>query len=241
VGRLSNPVGFISLLYRGGTCSRNYTKGRRMKFSIICAVNKEDVLNKNLLSSKDIYNHQVILQRDCNNICIAYNEAMKQATEDIVIFIHQDVYLPDNFFSQLETSLQQLEGVDWGVLGVAGIKGKDGYTGYILDRGKIWGTPSELPRIVETLDELLLIIKKDSFRFDENLTSQHLFGADICLQATSQNKKNFAINGFCHHNSYTQNVLYSDLLPQEFQDAKEYLKNKWINYLPIYTTCTVIK
>ena len=44
----------------------------------------------------------------------------------------------------------------------------------------------ELPAQVATLDELLLIVKRDSgLRFDPEL-GFHLYGADICLQAIEQ-------------------------------------------------------
>ena len=44
----------------------------------------------------------------------------------------------------------------------------------------------ELPPQVATLDELLLIVRRDSgLRFDPEL-GFHLYGADICLQASEQ-------------------------------------------------------
>lgn len=213
-----------------------------MKFTIICATNKNDVLCDNLLRSKGIFEHQIILKKGYTNICKAYNEGMQQAECDYVIFVHQDVSLSDNFFKDLEAQIDTLFYKEWGVLGVAGRNIGGAYIGNLLDRGKEWiGTQHRLPAEVMTLDELLLVTRRNAFTFDENLTSNHLFGTDICMQSISQGYKNFAIDSYCEHNCYDLENVTSDKLPKEFQDAKEYIKNKWINYLPIYTTCTTIE
>ena len=58
--------------------------------------------------------------------------------------------------------------------------------GWVVDRGRTLRDGSELPAPVATLDELLLIVRRDSgLRFDPDL-GFHLYGADICLQASEQ-------------------------------------------------------
>ena len=213
-----------------------------MRYTIICAVNKGDVLNDNLLSSRvHIEEHQIIFKTGYTNICKAYNDALKQAVEDIVIFVHQDVVLGDHFFHDLDTALEKLEDKNWGVLGVAGKISATEKAGHITDRGKEWGTAEGLPCEVMTLDELLLVTRKNDFVFDEGLTSQHFFGTDICLQSIERGMKNYAIDAFCHHNCWSLERLPADELPESFQIAKEYIKNKWNKYLPIHTTCVTIK
>jgi hypothetical protein len=99
----------------------------------------------------------------------------------------------------------------------------------------VWGSPDNLPSPVNTLDELLIIIKKNSFIFDEKIPNHHLFTTDLCLQAEEQGKKNYAILAFCHHNSKTNE------LPENYEESKNYIRNKWQHKLPIYTTCSIIK
>lgn len=205
-----------------------------MTFTLVCAANNEEVLSKNLLTSKIPIDWEVIIQRDCTNVCKAYNDAAKRAKGDILIFVHQDVFLPDNFEADLLWSLTALKGKDWGVLGVAGKK-EDQYLGHILDRGSRWGTAEGLPAEVQTLDELLIIVRRNSFQFDEAIPTHHLFGADICLQALDAGKSVWAIDAFCHHNS-TQTLE----LPEEFQLSVDYVKKKWQHRLPIHTTCCSI-
>lgn len=206
-----------------------------MKFSIVCASNNEDILNKNLLSSPGISEHDLIIDRKAKNVPIAYNKAMKKATQDIVIFVHHDVSLPEGFFNQLSDSISKLDG-DWGCLGVAGCLGDARY-GYLMNRKNIWGSTASVPHEVDTLDELILIVKKDSIVFDEKIPStHHMFGPDTCLQFKAQGKKNYSILAYCIHNCVEHGTY-----PKDFYDSAEYLKKKWPQFLPITTTCTVIK
>lgn len=206
-----------------------------MEFTIICASNNDEVLCKNLLASPNIDKHQVIIQRGYTNVCKAYNDTDDRIKNDIVIYIHQDVYLPETFFSQLENSIEKLKDEDWGVLGVAGRKNLE-YIGNILDRGTEWGSSIGLPKEVDILDELMLIMKKDSFIFDESIPGHHLFGTDICMISKSNEKKCYGILAYCHHNSQLNHIV-----PENYFHSVEYIKNKWKHMLPIHTTCSTIK
>ena len=76
-----------------------------------------------------------------------------------------------------------------------------GRIGWVVDRGRMLRDGQELPARVATLDELLLIVKRDSgLRFDPDL-GFHLYGADICLQASEQGLAVVALAAQCHHNS----------------------------------------
>jgi len=206
-----------------------------MEFSIVCASNNEDILKKYLLSSPDIEKHDLIIERDVKNVPKAYNDGMKKAKRDIVIFVHHDVGLPAGFFTQLEESISNLQNEDWGVLGVAGCLGSARF-GYLMNRTNIWGSKESVPHEIDTLDELILIVKRDSIIFDENIPStHHMFGPDTCLQFKEQGKKNFSILAYCIHNCVEHKGY-----PQDFYDSAEYIKKKWPHRLPITTTCTVI-
>lgn len=218
-----------------------------MKYSIITAINDEKVCNDNLYSSPDIHSHELIALFGFNNVCRAYNIGMARASCDYVIFVHQDVYLPKGFFEQLDKSLTNIPDKNWGVLGVAGVSGliesktindvnhELNYVGHILNQNKDWGSPDNLPHIADTLDELLIILKNKSYIFDEKIPNHHLFATDLCLQAEEQNKKNYVIQAFCHHNSKTSQ------LPANYEESKNYIRNKWAHKLPIFTTCSIIK
>jgi hypothetical protein len=204
-----------------------------MRFSIICSANMPEVLNSNLLKSPGILEHEIITIFGAKNVPTAYNKAVSIASEEILIFVHQDVFLPESFFPDLRSSIAKLESENWGVLGPIGVIGeKARYLGNISDRGSIIGEKENLPSEVQTLDEVMLIVKKCDAHFDENIpTKHHMHGADICMRAFSLGKKNFAIDSFCYHNSST-----GYFVPPDFYIASAYVREKWINYLPIITT-----
>lgn len=173
-----------------------------------------------------------------NNIPKAYNETAP--ITDFMGYIHHDVFLPPSFEDDLYNALVKMEEIDknWGVIGVAGVKlvnGKKQNIGYIQDRGKEWGSPAGLPAEVDTLDELLLITHGD-FQFDEQF-DLHFYGADICMQAKLQGRKCYAINAYCHHNS----GLPFGHRSQSFKDCEAKFRAKYIDHLPIVTTCALIQ
>jgi len=205
-----------------------------MKLTIICACNDADSLRKNLLASPIIGRCQLIRQYGYTNVPKAYNYAMQSADGDVLVFVHQDVLLPERFETDLLAALSDHRIDNWGVLGVAG-RGAGGIRGWVDDRGKVFGQEEGLPAEVQTLDELLLIVKRGTFTFDENIPNHHLIGTDLCLQAIAAGKQNYAIRAFCHHNSKTV-----DLDPA-FWVSAEYIVKKWPQYKPISNTSVVLK
>ena len=153
-----------------------------------------------------------------------------------MVFCHQDVLLPEPWFAQLERSLEQLQASDgnWGVLGPYGVGFDSLDRGYVYSNGQgIIGRPLECPATVQTLDEIVLIIRKSSgLRFDKRLQQFHLYGADICLAAAKKQMKSYAIPAFCIHN--THRIL---ILPNEFYDCYKHFKTAWKSELPVQTTC----
>ena len=68
---------------------------------------------------------------------------------------------------------------------------------------------------VQTLDEIVLILKKSSgLRFDDSLPHFHFYGTDICLRAAQRGMRSYAISAFCVHNTHQTLVL-----PEEFYEC----------------------
>jgi hypothetical protein len=204
----------------------------------VTASHNATILDKNLLRSNLFADRKLIVQSGFDNISKAYNAA--PITSNIVVYLHHDIFLPNNFFTQLQQSINTVTKLDknWGVLGIAGVQLSNDERqihGNILDRGKHWGCANDLPHEVDTLDELLLITHGDLI-FDEQLPL-HFYGADICMQAKQEGRKCYAIKAFCHHNS----SLVPGYRSESFYECKNYFRNKWRSYLPIATTCTIVK
>lgn len=211
-------------------------------FTIVAAVNNRKVLQQNLLRSPGIvegHRHQLLVKEGYRSASAAYDSAMDEASNDIVIFAHQDVYLPPAWFDQLTASLKALNksGHRWGVLGCFGTRKDCNGLGRVYSTGwGLQGTELQQPEPVDTLDELVLIVRKSSgLRFDTALPNFHLYGTDICLSARHAGLQCFAIPAFCVHN--TSQLLK---LPGEFYECYWWVKAKWRAYLPIYTSCITI-
>lgn len=214
-----------------------------MKFSIICCSHNEEILNNNLLRSANLDDHELLIYNDCSNVPRAYNEAHSDASSDFLMFVHHDVFLPEDFFIDLEKNIQLIQNENWGVLGPAGTTNRNKFAGKISDRGREWPGHGQStwhsrnnPTEVQTLDELLLVKRNDDFRFDEKIpSSHHLFGSDICLQYAKKSYKNYSLPAYCEHNSGLGKVV-----PNDWYTSADYIKTKWKDMLPIHATCGVI-
>jgi hypothetical protein len=212
-------------------------------FTIAVSVNDEEVLQGNLLLSPGLLNggrNQLVVRRRFPSASLAYNSAIEEAAHDIVIFVHQDVYLPETWFTNLKRCVALLAetGVSWGVLGCFGSrKGTEGGLGRVYTTGLGWhGRPLTGPEPVETLDEIVLVVRKSSgLRFDPHLPHFHLYGTDICMTAKERGLASYAFQGLCVHN--TNQLLR---LPSEFYTCYRHIRRKWSRFLPIRTSCIKI-
>lgn len=212
-------------------------------FTFAVAVNNTDTLRKNLLLSPGLqpgHKHQILVKEGYSSASEAYNSAIDEAKNEIIIFIHQDIYLPESWFADLAKALSYLDDkkINWGVMGCFGSRrDAHGGLGRVYTNGLgFHGAVLNNPEPIETLDEIVLIIKKSSgLRFDPIMPNFHLYGTDLCLTAQDKGMTNFAFQGFCVHN--TNQLL---VLPKEFYDCYWYLKKKWEKYLPIYASCLLI-
>ena len=207
------------------------------------AVNDHDVLRKNLYRSPgllDDANLEILTKEGFASAALAYNSAIDEARNDIIVFVHQDIYLPETWLPSLKEALKHLEKsqAKWGVLGCFGSrKAAPGGRGQVYTNGMgLHGNRLTLPERIETLDEILLVIRKSSgLRFDADMPHFHLYGTDICMSARDRGLVAYAFQGLCVHN--TNQLLH---LPREFYECYGYVRRKWKKYLPIYASCMKI-
>jgi hypothetical protein len=206
--------------------------------TFVAATNSRDTLENNFLASpclQEPHGHQVLIQEGFSSASKAYNDAIDQSANELMVFAHQDILFGRTWVADLEKALRALEGSDanWGVLGCYGETADYEGRGYILSGEQgILGKPFARPAEIQTLDEIVLIFRKSSgLRFDEGLPNFHFYGTDICMEAAARGRKSYAISAFCIHNA-AQTVM----LPTEFYDCYKYIKKKWRTRLPIQTT-----
>lgn len=211
----------------------------RKPITFAVAVNSREILKDNFLASscfRGLREHQILVQEGFTSASTAYNDALDRSVSDLVVFVHQDVFLPESWISDLDRALDYLQKNDakWGVLGSYGttVDGRGWGQVYSVGRGII-GEPLEQPVPVQTLDEIVLVLRKSSgLRFDAALPHYHLYGADICLRAKKHGMQSYAISAFCIHNTQMNLVL-----PRQFYESYKHLKQVWKDHLPIQTTC----
>lgn len=213
------------------------TDAQRLTFAV--AVNNRELLENNLLASPCLrgpHDFQVLIQEGFSSAARALNDAITRSRNDLIVFCHQDIFLPEAWLSELQCALDYLEREDpnWGVLGCYGETLDDNGRGYVYSSGRgIVGRPFERPAPVQTLDEIVLILRKSSgLRFDDCLPHFHLYGTDICLRAAKMGMRSYAISAYCLHNTHQTLVL-----PKEFYESCKHVKRVWKDYLPIQTTC----
>jgi len=202
---------------------------------VIAAVNSESILRNNLVRSS-LFNHPNVtltLQKGYFSASAAYNSAFKRCAYDLVVFVHLDVYIPDGWEEKVIRNIAYLDETDptWAVLGVYGVMKSGQHVGYVWSSGldNVIGQAFDLPVPVESVDELLIIVKKSSgIRFDDKLPGYHLYGTDIVQNSLAHNKGAYVICAPVIHNS--RPVLFLD---DDYLGAYTYVANKWRNNLPI--------
>ncbi|MCL2894643.1 glycosyltransferase [Brenneria tiliae] len=210
-----------------------------MNILAVSAVNNDDVLKNCLLRSPDINSGLLPLAvyRGYKNASMAYNQARKEAPKDaILIFVHQDVYLPAGFLNNLHKQLEILKRKDpnWGVLGCIGVDMSGGIVGETWSSGigKVVGVKVTKPEQVQSVDELIIISKNDELSFfDDNLPSFHLYGTDIVQSVLDRGRKSYVVDlPIIHHSKPVISLLGG------YSDAFWYMKKKWKDNLPITST-----
>jgi len=190
---------------------------------------------------------EIILVKNFPSAAGGLNLGLERARHEWVVCVHQDVYLEGGWNRQLAQQLREAER-RFGPIGVAGVYGVGHVispqapgsplaaerVGWVADRGRLLRDGPELPARVATLDELLLVVPRNTpLRFDPAL-GFHLYGADLCLQAAERGLAAVALGALCHHNSR------SVVLPDAFFPSAEVFARKWRRRLPVATPCVVI-
>jgi hypothetical protein len=201
----------------------------------IAAVNNPDILASNLAASRDLQAEpfRLHVQFDAPSCSIAYRRGLVESDAEIVVFAHQDVYLPDGWVGLLSQRIEQLDRLDpnWGVAGLFGV-GEDGQhhgRSWSTGLGRQLGIPSDAPVPALCVDEMVIVLKRSSgLTFDEALPNFHLYGLDIVTTARVRGIGAYIIDAPIIHNSQpVQN------LDGGFAEAYHYMQSKWADRLPL--------
>jgi hypothetical protein len=202
---------------------------------IVAAVNDDTVLANNLMRSPVLSRPGVTLrlQRGYSSAALAYSAALRACVSDIVVFVHQDVYLPRCWEDRLMESIALLRAADpmWAVLGIYGVRSDGRQVGCVWSSGlnAVFGGSFEVPTAVESIDEVVIVLRRSSsVDFDTTLPGFHLYATDLVQTALSRGKGTYVIFAPVVHNS--RPVLY---LGHDYFEAYNYVARKWMHRLPI--------
>jgi hypothetical protein len=219
--------------------------------SFVIGVSNQAILKSNFIASPCVAApdslHQVILMRGGPNVSAKLQRGLQHAENDWVVYMHQDVWLPPGWDIQLVQQIQEAER-QFGPVGVAGVYGVGDVMvsddparpmcaeriGWVVDRGRALKDGPRLPAKVATLDELLLVVRRDSPLCFDSALGNHLYGADLCLQSREMGMATVALGALCHHNSRHVG------LGEGFHDSAAVFARKWNHRLPIATPCVII-
>lgn len=204
-------------------------------FAIAAAVNNHEILDGCLKRSPDLVSGALRLKiyEGYSSAGSALNAGIDGCTAPIVILAHQDVYLPKGWLERLIVQIDELEKVDpnWGVLGLYGRTPDGEEIGIVWSSGlgRVLGESGFKPGRAETVDELVLIVRRASgLRFDEDLAGFHFYGTDIVMQARVNGTPAYVIDAGVVHNGRSVRSLGGP-----YAKAYRYMQRKWRKYLPI--------
>jgi len=165
----------------------------------------------------------------------ALNSAIDGSSADVVVLVHQDVYLPKGWIDRVQQHITGIEEQDpsWAVLGVIGLDLRGVLTGRIWSSG-LNKELSNIDRQFEeaiSIDECVIVVRRAAgVRFDEQLPSWHLYATDIILEARKRGLKAFVIDAPVIHNSRRTPTLLGG-----YAKAYKYMRKKWWDLLPVPT------
>ncbi len=212
--------------------------------SVICVYNNKKILENCLLKSIKNQTTKVELilldniERRFKSAAEALNYGGEQANGKYLMFVHQDIILYSNLWTEkVERMLDKLP--NFGIVGVAGKCKNINAAITNIEHGIPKKAAGEIhikkSEKVQTVDECLIIIPKTVFgilQFDEKVCSDwHLYAVDYCLSVKKLGFDSYVIPIFAYHKSlgYSMSKKYFIIL-------KKILKKHKNCYKMIYTT-----
>ena len=226
-------------------CVRTTTKGGWLEvgLTIACVYNDLLVRRHCLDRSIDQYAGPVAIQYlPIDNTAHAFasagaalNHAVRLAHHDVVVLVHQDVYLHD--IDLLAAAAAWLEDERWGVLGANGVTAGRASVGRLRDRVILIGESAPTPVPVETLDEVLVMARREDL-LTEPLSEEpelawHAYAVEYALRVRAAGKLAGAVDTAITHNSMSTNLA-------RLHEAHRHVGGRYPALQPIHTTCGTV-
>lgn len=200
---------------------------------LICASNNPGILAANLARSPLLDRVPLSVIEDAPSAAMAYAQGMAESREDILIFLHHDIFLPPGWDALLRQRIAEVAArdPDWALIGAYGVDDAARGWGPVWSSslGQIVGHVALSPQPVQSFDELLIVMRRSAgIGWDTDLPGWHLYGTDIVTQARATGLGAYACALPLIHNDG-----YKDNLDQGFGAAYAHLQKKWSDRLPL--------
>jgi trans-aconitate methyltransferase len=212
-------------------------------FDVVVPTNHEQQLRVNVEQSPGLkeVGARIISYRRASSPAEVLSESMRHVQSDWVLMCHQDVYFPKGFGQRLNALLASIPAEERArtLLGFAGMginrqTEKPEPAGFVIDRTQMASHPES--DAVVSIDELALVVSRDSLHKIDPLIGWHLWATDLCLTS------------ICTHRAFPRIVRLPIFhnsqsgwqLPEDFFDSVEYLRQKFPQFDAIHTLCGVL-
>ena len=212
-------------------------------FDVVVPTNKEQQLRVNVEQSPGLRDvgARIISCRGAATPAQAMDDAAPHLQADWVLLCHQDIYFPKGFGARLNALLDSIPPEDRAktLIGFVGM-GVDRQThqpkpaGFVIDRLTAADYPESDAGI--SIDELALVVSRDSIHRIDPLIGWHLWATDLCLTAMCTHEVLPRIVKLpLYHN--TQSGWH---LPEAFFDSAEYILQKHPAFGTVHSLCGTI-
>ena len=213
------------------------------RFSVVVPTTRETQLRLNVEHSPGLreVDARIVSYRRARSPAEALEASTQHVDTDWVLLCHQDVYFPQGFGQRLNQLLAgiPLDEVQRTLIGFAGM-GVNAQTqsyeqaGFVIDRRQRFDHPASDAAV--SIDELAIVIARDSVHRIDPALGWHLWATDLCLNAICTHKVFPRIVRLpLFHNSSNDHQL-----PAAFYESAERLANKYPSFGPIATLCGTI-
>jgi SAM-dependent methyltransferase len=209
-------------------------------FDVLVPTTKEQQLRVNVEQSPGLREvaARIISYRGASSPAEAWDGAQPHVQADWVLLCHQDIYFPKGFGQRLNALLATIPAEERArtLIGFVGL-GINRQTeqpepaGFVIDRIHAADHPASEAAI--SIDELAIVMSRDSIHRLDPLIGWHLWATDLCLSAV------------CTHRVFPRIVrlpLYHNThsgwtLPEAFYDSADYILQKFPDFQTIHSLC----
>ena len=171
----------------------------------------------------------------------ALNAGARRAHNEVVVLVHQDVYLHslDRLAEAARALLESPSdgGPRWGLLGASGVTHADRAVGRIRDRVRLNGDAAVVPIEVDSVDEVLFMIRRDTL-LEYPLTEDpdlawHAYAVELGLRLRRNGYRVGATDSALTHNSMSTNM-------RGLAAAHQKVRSMYPEFEDVRTTCGIL-